>query len=185
MFAKSGDALPPCGVPSSTRKSFPSSSTPAFNHFWMRRTTRRSAIRWDELDQPFVRNPIEKALKVKIEHPVHPLRQQSGVERVQRVMRAAPWPEPVREAEKVRFVDGVQHLDRGTLGDLIFQRRDTERPLPPVGLGDVHPPHRLGSVRSSLQPLGQILEVFFQALPVVLPHVSPSTPAAASLFKLR
>ena len=100
-------------------------------------------------------------------------------------MRAAPWPEPVREAEKVRFVDGVQHLDRGTLGDLIFQRRDTERPLPPVGLGDVHPPHRLGSVRSSLQPLGQIPEVFFQALPVVPPclpvHARCSFPLQAEV----
>jgi hypothetical protein len=37
--------LPPWGVPSSTRIRFPSSSTPAFNHFWMSRTTRRSATR--------------------------------------------------------------------------------------------------------------------------------------------
>src|SRR5215469_550676 len=33
------------GVPSPTRIRFPSSSTPAFSHFWMSRTTRRSAIR--------------------------------------------------------------------------------------------------------------------------------------------
>src|SRR6516165_1658304 len=86
-------------------------------------------------------------------------------------MRAAPRPESIREAEKVRFIDGVQHLDRGPLGDLIFQRRHSERPLPPVGLGDVHPPHRLGSVRSSLQPLGEIPEVVLQGLPVVPPRL--------------
>jgi Reverse transcriptase (RNA-dependent DNA polymerase) len=35
----------PLGVPSSTRIRFPSSSTPALSHFWISRTTRRSAIR--------------------------------------------------------------------------------------------------------------------------------------------
>ena len=98
-------------------------------------------------------------------------RQQSRVERIQRVMRAAPWPEPVRETEKVRFVDGVQHLDRRALDDLVFQRRHSERPLPPVGLGDVHPPHRLGPVRSSLQPIGEVPEVLLQFLPVVPPRL--------------
>ena len=76
----------------------------------------------DELDQPSVGEPVEKAFKVKIEHPVHLSRQQSRIERVQRVMRTTLWSESVREAEEVRFVDGVQHLDRRTLGDLIGQR---------------------------------------------------------------
>src|SRR6266851_1146327 len=58
----------------------------------------------DELHQPFVGNPIEKAFDVQIKHPVHFSRQQSGVQRIQRLMLAAPWSEPVREAEKIRFV---------------------------------------------------------------------------------
>ena len=37
--------LPPWTVPTSLVVRVPSSSTPAFNHFWMSRTTRRSAIR--------------------------------------------------------------------------------------------------------------------------------------------
>src|SRR5439155_572619 len=37
--------LPPCTVPTSLRVRVPSSSTPAFSHFWMSRTTRRSATR--------------------------------------------------------------------------------------------------------------------------------------------
>ena len=45
-------------------------------------------------------------------------------------MLASPWPEPVREAEKIRFVYGVQHLDRCTLDDFVFQRCDSERSLP-------------------------------------------------------
>lgn len=31
-------------------------------------------------------------------------------ERVQCLMRAAPWSEPVGEAEEVRLIDAVQHL---------------------------------------------------------------------------
>src|SRR5882672_3147851 len=125
----------------------------------------------DELHQPFVREAIEKAFDVQVEHPVHFSRQQSRVQSIQRLMLAAPWSEPIRKSEKVRFVDGVQHLDRRALDDLVFQRRDSERSLPPVGLGDIHPTHRLRSVRSSLQPFGKILEISLQLLTVVSPRL--------------
>src|SRR5215469_2540066 len=125
----------------------------------------------DELDQPFVGKPIEKAFNVKIEHPVHFSRQQSRVQSIQRLMLASPWAEPVREAEKVRFVNGVQHLDRGPLDDLVLQHRHSERSLPPVGLGDVHPTHWLRSVRSPLQPFGKILEIPLQLFSVMPPRL--------------
>src|SRR5258707_5204433 len=86
-------------------------------------------------------------------------------------MLAAPWPEPVRKPEKVRFVDSVQHLDRRALDDFVFQRRDSERSLPPVGLRDKHPTHRLRSIRSSLQPFGKVLEIPLQFLSVVPPRL--------------
>jgi hypothetical protein len=47
---------------------------------------------------------VEKAANVHIEHPVHFLRQQSGVERIQRITLALPRPESVRETQKVGFV---------------------------------------------------------------------------------
>src|SRR5580700_8664668 len=125
----------------------------------------------DEFHKPFVGKPIEKVANIQIEHPVHCSRQQSGVESIQRLMLAASWPEPVREAQKVRFVDGVQHLDRGTLDDLVFQRRYSERSLPPVGLRYIHPTHRLRSVASSLQPFGKVLEIPLQFLAVVPPRL--------------
>src|ERR1700693_3771375 len=85
-------------------------------------------------------------------------------------MLASPWPEPVRKSEKVGFIDSVQHLDRRTLDDFVFQRRDSERSLPPVGLRDVHPTHRLRSIHSSLQPFGKVLEILLQLLAVVPPR---------------
>src|SRR5437879_9001699 len=124
----------------------------------------------DELHKPFVRKSIEKAFDVQIEHPVHCSRHQSRVQSIQRLMLAAPWSEPVRETKKVRFIDGIQHLDRRTLDDFVFQCRNSERSLPPVGLRDKYPTHRLRSIRSSLQPFGQILEIPLQFLPIVPPR---------------
>jgi hypothetical protein len=60
------------------------------------------------------------------------------------------------KSQKVRFIDGVQHLNRCALDDLILQRCDAERPQPPVGLGDVHPTYRLSPVRPSLQPMARV-----------------------------
>ena len=126
----------------------------------------------NELHKPFVGQPIEKSFDVQIKHPVHFSRQQPRVERIQRLMLAAPWSEPIREPEKIRLVDGVQHLDRRALDDFVFQRRDPQRSLPPVGLRDKHSRHRLRSVRSSLQPFGKILEIYLQLLAVVPPRLS-------------
>ncbi len=126
----------------------------------------------DKLDQPTVVDGIEKATEVQIEHPVHLFRHHSVAERLQRLMRAAPGPEPIRKPQEVSLVDGVEHLDRGALDQLIFQRRHPERSLPPVGLGDVHPTHRLGPVRSTLEPIGKLAEIVLQLLAVVPPRLA-------------
>jgi hypothetical protein len=76
--------------------------------------------------------------EISVEHPAHVLAHDPGGERIQRVMRAAPGPKPVGEPEKVRLVDGVQHLDQRPLKDLVLQRSATERPQPPVRLRDEH-----------------------------------------------
>lgn len=59
---------------------------------------------FDELHQPFVRDRIEKAADVQIEHPAHMLRQQSRVKRIQRVMLASPRTEPIRESEDATVI---------------------------------------------------------------------------------
>src|SRR5215831_11609945 len=115
---------------------------------------------------------IQKAFNVKIEHPIDILRQQSRVERIQRLMLVASRSEPVGEVEEVGFVNGIQHLDRRPLDDFVFQRCDSERSLPPVGLGDVYPTHRLGSVCSAFQSMGKVLEVLLEGLAVVPPCLS-------------
>src|SRR6266851_7945135 len=84
-------------------------------------------------------------------------------------MRPAPWPESVRETPEVRLIDGVQHLDDGPLDNLVLQRGDAERPLPPVRLRDIHPPARRRPVAPLLHPRVQVPEVSLQILPVGCP----------------
>jgi len=49
----------------------------------------------DKLDQPAVVDGIEEPTDVRIEHPVHLPIRDSDRQRIERIMRAAPWPEAV------------------------------------------------------------------------------------------
>src|SRR5260370_18735913 len=96
---------------------------------------------------------VEEAEIVRIEHPVHALRHHCGMQRRERQVRVPLWPESVREAQKVDFVDGAQHLGHRTLDNLVLQGRYTERPLATVRFRDVHPPNRLRPITPRLRAL--------------------------------
>ena len=107
----------------------------------------------DELHQPFLIESVIKLPDVGIEHPVHWSRSDSDCQCIQRLVWAAPWSETIREPQEVRFIDRVQHLDRGTLNNLVFQRGNAEWPKLTrfTHLRDVDPTYRSRSVRSSLK----------------------------------
>ena len=129
----------------------------------------------EEPDQPLVRQPVEKAAHVQVQHPVHTSLMESTPQGVQRFMLAASRPEPIREAEEVGFVDVVEYFHRRSLDKLVLKRRDAERSLPPVRLGDVHPTHGLRPVRSALQSMGEVLEILLKSLAVVPPRLPVHT----------
>ena len=89
----------------------------------------------EQLLQPGVIKAGEEIPEIQVEHPVHLRVLNRDRDRIQRIMRPATRAEPVREPEKVRLVNGVQHLDDGALDDLVLQRGDPERPKPPSALG--------------------------------------------------
>ena len=137
----------------------------------------------DQPQDPSVRDPVlkeplqpsmvkagEELTEIRVEHPVHLLARDAGSERIQRIMRGAPGPEPVREAEKVRLVDRVQHLDDRPLKDLVLQRSDTERPQPPVRLWDEHSPGRSRPVAPAMNPSMKIPKIRLEILPVLRPR---------------
>src|SRR4029077_5773151 len=81
-------------------------------------------------------------------------------------MRAASRPKPIGKAPEVHLIDRVEHLDDGPLDNLVFQRGDTERALPPVRLRDIHSPRRFPPVTPCMQPLVQVAKVSLQSLPI-------------------
>src|SRR6266498_4234416 len=86
------------------------------------------------------------------------------------MMLGAPGPKPVGETDEVLLKDRVQHLRHRSLEDLVFQRRDSKRPQPPVVLRYVRPPRRLRPIRASVNASMEIPEVVLQLLPVFLPR---------------
>jgi site-specific DNA recombinase len=93
----------------------------------------------DKLYQPFVRQIVEKTANVHVEYPVHLPPSQSHRQRVQRIVLAAPRPKPIRESQKVLFVDCIEHRHHCLLHNLVLQRGDPQWPLPAIGFWDVCP----------------------------------------------
>src|SRR5437879_4625585 len=128
----------------------------------------------DKLYQPSLIESVVKLPDVGIEPPVHPPRSDRNRQRVQCLVRTTPWSESVGKAQEVLFVDRVQHLDRGTLDDLILQRGNPEwaKLTRFTHFRDVNPTHGPGSVRSSLESKGEVLKVRLEGLAVVLPRLA-------------
>src|SRR6266545_6314241 len=102
-------------------------------------------VRDPMLEKPLQPIPIklaEEVADIRVEYPAHPPPLDTDRQRIQRLMRVAPRPEPVGEAPELRLIHGVEHLDDGPLDNLVLQRGDAERPQPPVRLRDVCPSRR-------------------------------------------
>ena len=104
--------------------------------------------------------------------PSSPVPGSPAVQGVQRIMLGPPRPEPVGEAPEIRLVHRVQHLADSALENLVLQRRDAERPQPPVRLRYVNAPRRLRPVLPRPHPVPQGLQAG-EALRARNPATSP------------
>src|SRR5215471_7877616 len=77
-------------------------------------------------------NTILKCPDVKVQHPVVFLARDSDVERVQRLMLAAPRPKTIRKTQEVLLPDLVENRPYRVLDHFVFQRRDSQWSLPPI-----------------------------------------------------
>src|SRR5512144_79826 len=136
-----------------------------------------------EADQPFLVDLVEERSDVGVQYEAHLLAVDSDAQRIQRIMRAAPSPKSVRDAEKVFLVDRVQQRDHRPLDDLVLQRGDRERALSSVRLGYVNAPARQRPIRSPLDPVAQILELALEVCLVVRPR-QPIHAGCSVLLKL-
>ena len=153
MFANSGEITAPCGVPTLVLLRRPPSDTPAFNHFWISRSILVLPVmekqgRWvrhpklDQLHQLFMVDVVEEAANVGVQYPVHLLPHDPRCQSIQRIMSAFARPEAVGKAHEVLLVDCFEHRLGRLLDNLVLQRRDAQRALPPVSSEQVHSAHR-------------------------------------------
>src|ERR1700719_345625 len=124
---------------------------------------------FNELQQPLMTDVIEESLDVGIEHPVHTLLLQPRIQRVKRLMRVSPWPEPIRKAFEVCLVNLVEDSHHGLLNNLVLQCRDAQRSLSPVSLRNVHSSRGLCPVRATVNATVQISEPIFQPRLILAP----------------
>src|SRR6266852_2356106 len=94
---------------------------------------------------------------------------ETHTQRIQRLVRAAPWPEPIREAFEVHLVYFIENGHHGLLNDFVLQRRDAQRALSPVGLRYIDSSRGLRPVRSTVNPVVQIGEPTLQPGLILFP----------------
>ena len=98
--------------------------------------------------------------------PLHRVRQ-----RIQRVVRRTPRPEPVVESVELRLVDRIEDLlHHRPLDDLVLQRGNTQLSHAPVRLRYLYPPDRSRPVRSTVYAVLQVKQPLGQFVPVLAPR---------------
>ena len=85
-------------------------------------------------------------------------------------MLAASGSETVREPEKVLFMNCVEHLRQRPLDDLVFQRVNSQRALPPIQLGNVVPPRWSRPISTAMQARMQLNQVRFPVTRILVPR---------------
>ncbi len=135
----------------------------------------------DKLDKPFMAQIIEKSMDVSIQHPVHFPRQKADIEGVQATVLPFPRSVSVGETKKIRLVDCIQDFNRSSLDDFIFQNRYPQGTLLPIGFVNEHSSYGVGSIASFRKSIREILEIFFEFLPVAPPRLAINAASGTSL----
>src|SRR5882672_2966070 len=76
-----------------------------------------------ESQHPVVIDSVEITSNIRIEYPANLLETNSDGQKVERNMRLPSRSEPVGEAEKIRLVDGVEHLRHSPLDNFVLDSR--------------------------------------------------------------
>jgi hypothetical protein len=115
---------------------------------------------------------IQELGQIRIEDPLDVRAGDAKRQGIERIVLAALRTEPITEAEEIALVNLIQYGDHRALHDFVFQRRNAERPLAAIRLGNVLPADRLRSVRLAVDPAMEVVETLLQVLPVFLPCLS-------------
>src|ERR1700686_4291154 len=100
---------------------------------------------------------IEEAPDIRIKHPVHLLPEDADMERVQRIVLAASWPESVGEPKEVFLVDCFENRRNRLLDDLVLQAQNAQRSFRAISLRNVGTSGRTRSVTAPVHLVVQVL----------------------------
>src|SRR5215470_4884416 len=109
-----------------------------------------------------MRNSIKETPDIRVQNVVHLLAGNPDNKCIQRIVLTAIGPKSIREPEEILLVYRVQHRDRRSLYDLIFESGDRERSLSAIRLRYVLAAARQRPIGSPLDPCVQISEVSFK-----------------------
>src|SRR5215471_19324643 len=123
-----------------------------------------------KLDQPRVLEFIEKGSDVEIQNPVHSLAHYPDPQRIQSIMLATPGPESITEAQKVLFPYLVEDCSDRVLDDLVFQCRDSQWTLPPIGFRNPDSSRRLRLICSAMDSSMQVGQPCLQVPSILFPR---------------
>ena len=82
----------------------------------------------------------------------------SDTDALKGVQRRTLGAEAIGDLQKVGLEDRLQHHPRSLLNNPVTDRRDTQRPLTTIWLGDRHTPHRRRTIRALAKSTLQLAE---------------------------
>lgn len=119
--------------------------------------------------QPRVVHAAEKVADVDIDDPIDTLADDRRRDHPQRIMGATSRAETERVVMEVSLIDGAQQLGRRALDDLVLEREQAKRPLPPIGFRNVGSQHRHRPILVRLETGMERAEIALQ-VPLVVRH---------------
>ena len=92
------------------------------------------------------------------------------MESIQRIVLAAPRPEPIGKPDEVLLVDRLQNRRDRLLDHLVLETQNGKRPLGSVRLRDVCPTSGAGAVATLVDAIVQFRQFLFEVFSVGLPR---------------
>src|SRR5208337_969087 len=154
-----GESGPPCGVPSSTGRTKPSSITPALRNARMSLSTRLS----DARHQAVVIDPVEKLFEIEIDHDVVAVGDVT-LRLSHCLMGGAPRSKAVTVLGERRVPSLLENLQHGLLNQPVDDARHAELSDPAVRLRDFDPFDRLRLIGSLEQLSPNVWPVLTQVI---------------------
>ena len=133
------------------------------------------------VSHPPVIDGADKVTDVCVKHPVHAPPHKAHPERVQRVVLTASGSKPIRESQKVLFVNRVEDRHDGMLNDFVLQGGDAQRTLSPIRFRDVGSLGRLRAIRPLMQPTVETGQLDLEVRLILVPRQAIDTRRGCSL----